>query len=58
MPGQIQEVYAELGQVLKHPEAFGLGSHLPRPAGRQVGVNSSDVVAGYEGAANAARRRS
>ncbi len=31
MPGQIQEVYAELGQVLKHPEAFGLGPHVPRP---------------------------
>jgi hypothetical protein len=31
MPGQIQEVYAELGQVLNHPEAFGLGSRVPRP---------------------------
>ena len=31
MPDQIQEVYAELGQVLDHPEAFGLGSPVPRP---------------------------
>jgi hypothetical protein len=31
MPGQIQQVYAELGQVLDHPEAFGLGSRVPRP---------------------------
>ena len=30
MPGQIREAYEELGQVLNHPEAFGLGSHIPR----------------------------
>ncbi len=29
MPGQIREVYEELGQVLNHPEAFGLGPHVP-----------------------------
>ena len=29
MPGQIQAVYEELGQVLSHPEAFGLGPHVP-----------------------------
>ena len=30
MPGQIREAYEELGQVLSHPEAFGLGPHVPR----------------------------
>ena len=29
MPGQIREVYEELGQVLNQPEAFGLGSQVP-----------------------------
>lgn len=31
MTRQIQEVYAELGQVLESPEAFGLGQHVPPP---------------------------
>ena len=54
MPGQIREVYEELGQVLNHPEAFGLGSQVPHQVGRQVGVNPPDVAAGYQRAANAA----
>ena len=31
MSGEIKEVYEELGQVLNHPEAFGLGAYVPRP---------------------------
>lgn len=29
MARQIHEVYAELGQVLESPQAFGLGSQVP-----------------------------
>jgi hypothetical protein len=29
MPGQIHEVYTELGQILNDPEAFGLGKMIP-----------------------------
>ena len=31
MPSHIQDVYAELGQVLNRPETFGLGRHVPQP---------------------------
>jgi hypothetical protein len=30
MPRQINEVYAELGQVLESPQAFGLGPQIPQ----------------------------
>jgi hypothetical protein len=54
MPGQIQEVYAELGRVLNRPEAFGLGSRAPRPLAHKVASTRRMFTAGSERAANAA----
>jgi len=31
MRGQLREVYAELGQILDRPQAFGLGQCVPQP---------------------------
>lgn len=31
MPGQMRQIYRELGQVLNQPEAFGLGEWVPHP---------------------------
>lgn len=30
MPPQLQQVYASLGEILEHPQSFGLGQHVPR----------------------------
>ena len=37
MPRQIHEVYAELGQVLESPQAFGLGSEIPQALADRLG---------------------